>query len=87
MPQKTPPSYDANSPLWWGIDPDGRPNQEKLNELIKRAVTAVQPKQIILFGSASRREMNEQSDLDLLVIKDGLDPRTTARLRALAKIN
>ena len=41
---------------------------EVLEELVRRIVEAVHPTRIILFGSASRGEMHEHSDLDLLVV-------------------
>ena len=41
---------------------------EVLNELVRRLVQAVSPRRIILFGSASRGDMHEHSDLDVLVV-------------------
>jgi predicted nucleotidyltransferase len=41
---------------------------EVLDELVRRLVAAVQPTRIILFGSAARGEMHEDSDLDVLVV-------------------
>ena len=71
--------HDPKSPLWWGIDPDGRPNEKKLTEIVKAAVAAAHPQEIILFGSGARGEMNQDSDLDLLVVTDSHDQRGTAR--------
>jgi uncharacterized protein len=49
---------------------------EVLDELVRRLVAAVQPTRIILFGSAARGEMHENSDLDVLVVvPDGLSER------------
>jgi predicted nucleotidyltransferase len=45
-------------------------SDEILQEIVRRIVAAVQPERIILFGSAARGEMDTDSDLDLLVIKD-----------------
>ncbi len=46
---------------------------EVLDELVRRLVEAVHPTRIILFGSAARGEMHEDSDLDVLVVvPDGL---------------
>jgi uncharacterized protein len=46
-----------------------------LDEIIRRIVGCARPDKIILFGSAARGEMNSNSDIDLLVIKDGeIDP-------------
>jgi predicted nucleotidyltransferase len=51
-----------------------------LDEVVKRTVKAVQPLRIILFGSAARGTMGQDSDLDLLVVvADGLHRRRTAQ--------
>ena len=42
--------------------------EETLNEIVKRILLVVNPKKIILFGSAVRGKMGPNSDLDLLVI-------------------
>jgi uncharacterized protein len=42
-----------------------------LKEIIKRVVDVANPERIIMFGSAARGEANANSDIDLLVIKDG----------------
>lgn len=44
------------------------PSPEILQDLVRRLVDAVHPTRIILFGSAARGEMNEHSDLDVLVV-------------------
>ena len=44
------------------------PDERKLQELTQRIVAAVHPLRIILFGSAGRREMGANSDLDVLVV-------------------
>ncbi len=55
-----------------------QPNPETLDDLVKRIVRACQPRRIILFGSAARGEMTEQSDLDVLVVlASGADVRTS----------
>ena len=52
---------------------------EILEEWVRRIVTAVQPIQIILFGSAARADMGPNSDLDVLrVIPDGVHRCETA---------
>ncbi|MDR3673799.1 MAG: nucleotidyltransferase domain-containing protein [Holophaga sp.] len=49
---------------------------EILDELVKRLVAGVHPTRIILFGSASRGEMHEHSDLDVLVVvPDGMSQK------------
>jgi uncharacterized protein len=54
-------------------------SDEILEEIVRRIVKAVQPKKIILFGSAAREEMGPDSDLDLLVVKPCGHRRRTAR--------
>ncbi len=46
-------------------------SQRKLREIISRVVKVAQPERIILFGSAARGEMGPNSDVDLLVVKQG----------------
>ncbi len=43
-------------------------------------VTAAHPVQVILFGSVARGEEGPDSDLDLLVVLDQLDPAQRVRL-------
>ena len=49
--------------------------QEVLDKIIERIVEVAQPEKIILFGSAVRREMGPNSDVDLLVVKPGVAHR------------
>lgn len=51
------------------------PAPEVLAEVIRRIVEVAQPERIILFGSASRGEMGPDSDIDLLVVKSGVEHR------------
>jgi predicted nucleotidyltransferase len=52
----------------------------KINELVSRIVKLVEPKKIILFGSAVRNEMHQDSDIDLLIVmSDGIHRRKTAQ--------
>lgn len=44
-----------------------------LDEIVRRVVEVVQPERIILFGSAARGEMTKHSDVDILVVKQGVD--------------
>lgn len=48
--------------------------QRVLNDVIERIVEVTEPEKIILFGSAARGGMGPNSDIDLLIIKDGGDP-------------
>lgn len=50
-----------------------------IDELVRRILEAVQPRRIILFGSAARGEMGPDSDLDVLVVMpDGTHRHQTA---------
>lgn len=54
--------------------------EDILKETIKRILSIVQPKKVILFGSAARGEMHPNSDIDLLVIiPSGMHRRKTAQ--------
>ena len=53
-------------------------SDEVLQDIVRRIVAAVHPREIIVFGSAARGEMGPDSDLDLLVIKDCGHRRKTA---------
>lgn len=53
------------------------PDQAELDALVASIVKAVDPERIILFGSGARGTMNDESDLDLLVVKDRCRPRGT----------
>ena len=51
-----------------------------LTETLKRIKAVIEPKQVILFGSAARGEMGEDSDIDLLVVTpSGTHRRRTAQ--------
>ncbi len=56
------------------------PDQETLDDLVKRIVEAVHPRRIVLFGSAARGQMGPHSDLDVLVVMpEGIHRRRTAQ--------
>src|SRR5262245_19446063 len=46
-------------------------NPAVLKDIVCRIVNVTRPERIILFGSAARRRMGANSDVDLLVIKSG----------------
>ncbi len=51
-----------------------------LTVVVRRIVNAVQPQEVVLFGSAARGKLRPDSDFDLLVIKSGeFDPRALSR--------
>ncbi|MFH0981233.1 MAG: nucleotidyltransferase domain-containing protein [Planctomycetota bacterium] len=57
------------------IEAAGLPNAQLLADLVRRIVEAVQPRRIVLFGSAARGELGPDSDLDaLVVVPDGTHP-------------
>jgi len=47
-------------------------SQENINKAVSQLATVATPCKVILFGSYARNEANEDSDLDLLVIKPQL---------------
>jgi predicted nucleotidyltransferase len=61
--------------------------QPVLDRLVSKIVETVQPRRVVLFGSAARGQMGPHSDVDLLVVMpDGVHRRQTAQrlYRALA---
>ena len=53
------------------IKASGLLDQSILDDIIRCVVEVAQLERIILFGSATRGDMNRHSDIDLLVVKDG----------------
>ena len=54
-------------------------SEEILDEAVRRILSVVRPRRIMLFGSAARGEMGPESDLDLLVVMpDGIHRRQTS---------
>ena len=60
-----------------GRAPGHAPDQAELDAIVTSIVKAVDPERIILFGSGARGTMNDESDLDILVVKDRCRPRGT----------
>ena len=50
-------------------------DQSTLDEIIRRVVEVAQPERIILFGSAVQGLMARNSDVDLLIVKEGGDAK------------
>jgi len=51
-----------------------------LKETVQRILSVVQPRKVLLFGSASRGEMHKDSDIDILVVvQSGTHRRKTAQ--------
>jgi predicted nucleotidyltransferase len=59
---------------------NGRTLREWVPEVVEDIVASVDPVRIILFGSVLRDEAGADSDLDLLVVLDDLDPGDRAHL-------
>jgi uncharacterized protein len=56
------------------------PNQQILDDLVRRIVEVVNPRRIILFGSAVRGAIGPGSNLDVMVVMpDGVHRRLTAQ--------
>ncbi|TSC87986.1 MAG: hypothetical protein G01um101416_301 [Microgenomates group bacterium Gr01-1014_16] len=45
----------------------------KLDRVVDTLVRGYRPEKVILFGSMARGDFGEDSDFDLLIIKDGVD--------------
>ena len=50
-------------------------DQNTLDEIIRRVVEVAHPERIILFGSAAQGTMTRNSDVDLLIVKEGGDAK------------
>lgn len=59
--------------------------QEKISEIVNKIASGYNPDKIILFGSYATGNPNENSDLDLFVIKksDLLRPQRTIQVRKM----
>jgi predicted nucleotidyltransferase len=53
---------------------DGLTLREALPSVVSEIVNAVDPVEVIVFGSVARGEETADSDLDLLVVLDSVDP-------------
>ncbi len=50
----------------------------KVDEAVDRIVKATDPRIVVIFGSAARREAADDSDIDVLVVFDRVEDRTKA---------
>lgn len=55
--------------------------EHTIHQIVNRVVEAYHPQQIILFGSLAYGEPNEDSDIDLLIIKETTASPLERRLR------
>ncbi len=53
-----------------------------LQKIVEVIVEALDPDKIILFGSRAREDYDEDSDYDLLVLKEGVKPEERRRLES-----
>jgi predicted nucleotidyltransferase len=56
-------------------------DERKLQEAVQRIVVVAQPSRVLLFGSYGRGDADEDSDLDLIVIKRHVDDRGEEMVR------
>lgn len=52
-----------------------RMNSDVIGEIVSRITRTADPEKIILFGSRARGDARDDSDFDVLVIKESLEPR------------
>ena len=60
--------------------PESTALRRLIPSIVDDVVSEVHPARVILFGSVARGEAGPDSDLDLLVVLDDLDPAERARL-------
>jgi uncharacterized protein len=48
-------------------------SEELIHEIIRRILSVASPDRIILFGSAATGQMNQDSDIDLLILEPAID--------------
>ena len=56
-------------------------NAETLKRLTELLIEAAKPKRIIMFGSQARGEAGEASDLDVMVVEEGVSDRAAEMVR------
>ena len=78
---RTPGGRRKREPTVWATPSAGGMLEEAiLKEIVRRIVAVARPERIILYGSAARGEMDPHSDVDLMVVKEGVHRRDTAAL-------
>lgn len=61
-------------------------DKEALHEIVRRLVQAVDPEEIILFGSRAAGKARRDSDVDLLVIESDAFGPQRSRLREIGRL-
>jgi predicted nucleotidyltransferase len=56
-------------------------NTETIKRLTELLIEAAKPKRIIMFGSQARGEAGEASDLDVMVVEEGVSDRAGEMVR------
>lgn len=59
--------------------PDG--NTAAIERLTQLLIQAARPRRIILFGSQARGDASEDSDLDVMVVEEGISDRASEMVR------
>ncbi len=67
------------------VAPTGPVTEERLRTAVDRIVAALDPEQIVLFGSYAYGEPSPDSDVDLLVVME-TDDRTPDRIRRVSRL-
>lgn len=63
------------------------PYASEIEIYCKRVVEKLKPRSVVLFGSIATGEYGAGSDVDILVVSDGLPPNFLERLRVLSDLN
>jgi len=61
--------------------------RREIKKYIKAVKKSLNPKCIVLYGSLARKDYNERSDVDLIIISDDLPEHPLERLKILFDLN
>ena len=61
-------------------------SEEELAEIVRVIVDAIDPEQIVLFGSRARGDFRKDSDLDLLIVDSQPFDKTRSRRKEITRI-
>jgi predicted nucleotidyltransferase len=59
------------------------PPPKRIEAVIRRIIRTYQPDQIVVFGSFARGDQHDDSDVDLLIVKEGVEERFFDRVEAV----